>query len=61
MGDAQYRLFRLRDELTFQIASTRAGQLDGMTLEAMFDQYQGIWDVLSICWLEARRSSPLGQ
>jgi hypothetical protein len=57
MEEAQSRFYKLRDELTFYIAATQPDQLDESKLRSIFDEYQQIWDQLSIRWMEFRRSS----
>jgi len=61
MEETQYRFYRLRDDVTFYIASTPAGQLDAHVLKSMFEQYQNIWDQLGSRWLETRRPSAPSQ
>lgn len=56
MEEAQYKFYRLRDELTYYIAANQPDQLDESKLRAMFDEYQGIWHQLSNRWLEFRRT-----
>jgi hypothetical protein len=55
MEETQYRFYRLRDELTYYIASTKPDQLDAGKLRKIFDEYQGIWDQLGSRWMEYRR------
>lgn len=57
MEEAQYKFYRLRDEITYYIASNRPEDLDTAKIREMFDQYQQIWDELSTRWLEFRRGS----
>jgi len=57
MEETQHRLYRLRDELSYYIASRPADELDGTEIKAMFDHYQGIWDALGNRWLEYRRTA----
>jgi hypothetical protein len=47
MEEAQYKFYRLRDELTYYIAAKEPDQLDESRLRDMFDEYQKIWDQLS--------------
>jgi hypothetical protein len=56
MEEAQYKFYRLRDELTYYISSNQPDQLDGSKLHAMFDVYLQIWDQLSNRWMEYRRT-----
>ena len=61
MEEAQYKFYRLRDDLTFYLAAHQPDQLDKATIKDMFDKYQEIWDQLSSRWLEYRRTSELGR
>ena len=56
MEEAQYKFYRLRDELTYYISANQPDQLDGSKLHAMFDVYLQIWDQLSNRWMEVRRT-----
>ena len=56
MEEAQYKFYRLRDELTYYIAARQPDQLDESRLRSMFDEYQQIWDQLSSRWMEYRRT-----
>jgi hypothetical protein len=56
MEEAQYEFYRLRDDVTFYLASTPTEQLDPERIRSLFEQYQGIWDRLSSRWLEFRRA-----
>ena len=56
MEEAQYRFYRLRDEVTYYIAASQPDQLDESRIRKMFDEYQQIWDQLSNRWLEYRRT-----
>ena len=47
LEEAQYKFYRLGDELTYYIAASQPGQLDESKLRSMFDEYQQIWDQLS--------------
>lgn len=55
MEETQYRFYRLRDELTYYIASTNPDHLDQSKLREVFNEYQKIWDQLGSRWLEYRR------
>jgi hypothetical protein len=55
MEETQYQLYRLRDELSYYIASHDPDHVDGAVIRTMFDQYQSIWDKLGSRWLEYRR------
>lgn len=57
MEETQYRLHRLRDELTFYLASRPPEAIDTAQVTGMFRQYQEIWDQLGSRWLEYRRIS----
>ncbi|MCM0674669.1 DUF4231 domain-containing protein [Micromonospora phytophila] len=61
MEECQYKFYRLRDEVTYYIASNKPEELEAAKIRAMFDQYQGIWDELGSRWLEYRRSGSPGQ
>ena len=56
MEEAQYKFYRLRDELTYYIAASKPDQLDESRIQNMFDEYQQIWDQLSNRWMEYRRT-----
>jgi hypothetical protein len=56
MEETQYRFYRLRDELTYYIASTKPDQLDEKELKRIFNEYQRIWDQLGRRWMEYRRA-----
>lgn len=58
MEQTQYGFYRLRDDLTFYLASTPPDHLDAQVLTTIFDRYQTIRDQLGNRWIEARRSSP---
>jgi hypothetical protein len=55
MEEAQYRFYRLRDNLLYYMAATPPVELAPDRLKEFFDQYQQIWDHLSERWLEYRR------
>jgi hypothetical protein len=57
MEETQYRLYRLRDDLMFYIASHEPDQLDTTKIEKTFRDYQTIWDQLGDQWLEYRRAA----
>lgn len=59
MEEAQYKFYRLRDNLTFYLAAHQPDQLDKAAIKDMFDEYQKIWDELSARWLEYRQTSGL--
>jgi Protein of unknown function (DUF4231) len=56
MEEAQYKFYRLRDEVTYYIAASQPDQLDVSKIQKMFDEYQQIWDQLSNRWMEYRRT-----
>lgn len=56
MEEAQYKFYRLRDELTYYIAANQPGQPDESKLRGMFEEYQQIWSQLSDRWMEYRRT-----
>jgi hypothetical protein len=56
MEETQSQFYRLRDELTYYIASTPPNEVEPAKIRAMFDEYQKIWDQLGARWLEFRRS-----
>jgi hypothetical protein len=60
MEETQYKFYRLRDEITYDIASTNPDHLDQRKLREVFDDYQKIWDQLGSRWLEYRRVGPQG-
>jgi hypothetical protein len=60
MEEAQYRFYRLRDDLTYYLAATPPDRLDPARIDAMFDQYQAIWYQLGERWLGYRRSGGPG-
>ncbi|OJF15207.1 SLATT domain-containing protein [Couchioplanes caeruleus] len=61
MEETQYQFYRLRDELTYYIASTEPSQVDPAKIKSMFDEYQNIWDQLGKRWQEFRQSSAAAQ
>ena len=61
MEEASCRFHRLRDEVTYYVASCRPDDLDPAVVRTMFERYQTIWDELSERWLEHRRSSEQGR
>ncbi|AGM09562.1 hypothetical protein AMK34_10465 [Amycolatopsis sp. CB00013] len=56
MEEGQYKFYRLRDELTYYIASTPPEELDQAVLRERFDQYQAIWDLVGNSWLKYRQA-----
>jgi len=57
MEETQYRLYRLRDDLTYYIASRRPDEVDVAVIESAFRDYQRSWEQLSERWLEFRRTA----
>jgi hypothetical protein len=53
----QYRFYRLRDELTFYLASRPPEQIEAGKVAEMFREYQAIWDQLGSRWLEYRQGA----
>ncbi|WP_328701325.1 DUF4231 domain-containing protein [Amycolatopsis pittospori] len=56
MEEGQYKFYRLRDELTYYIASTPPDELDQAVLRERFDEYQAIWDLVGNNWLKYRQA-----
>ncbi|MFK0245685.1 DUF4231 domain-containing protein [Amycolatopsis azurea] len=56
MEEGQYKFYRLRDELTYYVASTPPEELDQAVLRERFDQYQAIWDLVGNSWLKYRQA-----
>jgi hypothetical protein len=56
MEEAQYKFYRLRDEINYYIAARQPDQLDEAEIRGMFNEYQLIWDQLSNRWMEYRRT-----
>jgi hypothetical protein len=56
MEAGQAEFYRLRDELTYYIASNKPEELDEARIRQFFDAYQQIWDQLSNRWMESRRA-----
>jgi hypothetical protein len=56
MEEAQYKFYRLRDELTYYIAANPPDQLDESKLRNIFEEYQQIWNQLSNRWMEYRQT-----
>lgn len=56
MEETQYQFYRLRDDLTYYLASTSPNEVDPTKIRAMFEEYQQIWEQLGKRWLEFRRS-----
>jgi hypothetical protein len=61
MEETQYRFYRLHDDLAYYLASTPTEDLQQSRIDAMYGQYQQIWDLLGERWLESRRSAGQGQ
>jgi hypothetical protein len=55
MEETQYRLYRLRDELSFYLAANQPAELDPAKITGFFQEYQDIWAQLGDRWLEYRR------
>lgn len=53
--EAQYRFYRLQDELEFLIFLNKPEDITPDDLKGLFDKYQGTWDTFSLGWLEERR------
>ncbi|MEU5931070.1 MULTISPECIES: SLATT domain-containing protein [Micromonospora] len=60
MEETQYNFYRLRDELSYYVASNRPEDLEVAKIREMFDEYQRIWGELSTRWREYRRSGSPG-
>jgi hypothetical protein len=58
MEAAQYRFYRLRDDVSYYLAATPSEQLDQTTIQEFFQQYQSVWDELGSRWLEYRQPTP---
>ncbi|WP_370944642.1 SLATT domain-containing protein [Amycolatopsis sp. cg5] len=56
MEEVQYRFYRLRDDLSFYVATTPADELDIAVLRAKFDEYQAIWDKVGTRWIQYRQA-----
>lgn len=56
MEETQYRLYRLRDDLSYYVAGRKPEELDPATITQFFENYQSIWDQLGDRWMEYRRS-----
>ncbi|WP_410600457.1 DUF4231 domain-containing protein [Amycolatopsis sp. lyj-90] len=56
MEEGQYKFYRLRDDLTYYIASTPPDELDRTVLREKFDEYQAIWDLVGNSWLKYRQA-----
>jgi hypothetical protein len=61
MEETQYRFLRLRDDLTYYLASTRPEDVQQPRIAAMYEQYQQIWDLIGQRWLDSRRTAGPGQ
>ncbi len=61
MEETSYRFQRLRDDVTYYVASHQPDELDRDVVRTMFDQYQTIWNQLSERWLEHRQTSEQGR
>lgn len=57
MKETQYKFYRLRDEVSYYIASNVPEALEETEIRQFFNRYQTIWDELGNSWLEYRRSS----
>jgi len=54
--EAEWRLHRLRDRLSFYVSGVGAGEIDPQVLIEIHEAYQWIWDNLSTRWLSLRRT-----
>lgn len=53
--EAQYRFYRLQDELEFLLFTTEPSRITADDVATVFVKYQDIWDRFSLGWLEERR------
>jgi hypothetical protein len=61
MEEAQYRFYRLEDDLNYLIAKTNREAIQLENVDGLYERYSLIWDELSLRWLEHRRSDEAGQ
>jgi hypothetical protein len=54
MEEASYKFHRLKDDLSYYVASTPADEVDPERVREMFERYQEIWHSLSGRWLKLR-------
>jgi hypothetical protein len=57
MEETQSKFYKLRDDVSYYIASNKPEELEETQIRQFFDRYQMIWDQLSNRWLEYRRAS----
>ena len=53
--EAQYRFYRLQDELEYLLASRDPESITFAELQPLFERYQDAWDRFSLGWLEERK------
>jgi len=56
MEETQYKFYRLRDDVSYYMASTKPEDLEETQIRKFFDRYQTIWDQLGNRWLEYRQA-----
>ena len=61
MEEAQYRFYRLEDDVNYLIAKSKPDTVQLQDVDALYESYGHIWDELSLRWLEHRRSAASGQ
>jgi hypothetical protein len=61
MEEAQYRFYRLEDDLNYLIAKKESSAIQLEDVDEVYRRYSLIWDELSLRWLEHRRSGGPGQ
>jgi hypothetical protein len=60
MEEAQYRFYRLQDDLDYLLAKTAPTAIRSEDLDPLFERYQDAWENLSRRWLEHRRAAEAG-
>jgi hypothetical protein len=61
MEEAQYRFYRLEDDLNYLITKSNLEAIQLQDVDALYQRYRLIWDELSLRWLEHRRGGGSGQ
>ena len=57
MEEAQYRFYRLQDDLDYLLARTDPETVRFEDIDPLFQRYQDAWENLSRRWLEHRRTA----
>jgi hypothetical protein len=60
MEEAQYRFYRLQDDLDYLLAKTDPEAVQFEDIDPLFKRYQDAWENLSRRWLEHRHAAEAG-